>query len=122
MKTAQQSLIWPATYVHLSCEHQSIFNRQGNITLTEISSLNFYEKRQSLNPNIFQKVADNPEQYEYRCDCLWGHCGDDPDGAGTKYHAQVSVDNGVRIHDSEGFPRVRRGCANQNGVWVGRGL
>ncbi len=48
MKTVRQSLIWPATYVHLLQDSLSLFNRQGDITLMEISLLIFYEKRQSL--------------------------------------------------------------------------
>ncbi len=43
----------------------------------------------------FQKVSDNPEEYECKCYCLWGHCGDDPDGDDTKYTAVVSTDTGV---------------------------
>ncbi len=48
MKIVQQSLIWPATYVHLLHDGELPFNGQGDITLTGISLLLFYEKRQSL--------------------------------------------------------------------------
>ncbi len=67
MKIVQQSLIWPATYVHLFHERYSLFNRQGDITLMEISLLIFYEKRQPLNP-------DYPRNEPSYCFSVWISC------------------------------------------------
>ena len=59
MKAVHQSLILPATYVHPLHECSSLFHRQGDITLMEISLLNFYEKRQPLKVTLSGRLPKN---------------------------------------------------------------